>query len=170
MKSTGSIPYQNAVAVLVVPPVNRRSNPKRKALKGSMSAMPASDEHNLKDLPPTSTLLSISSQPNQQELSNILPLGQVPLYNSITAFPSRSQRIALYSLLMRILTAERFVKRAYSKKKKELAGSDPSPSTSKGSHAFLLCADGKAMKRGDPTAVAMALWRLRMYDSEGWEI
>ncbi|KZP31418.1 hypothetical protein FIBSPDRAFT_944955 [Athelia psychrophila] len=39
----------------------------------------------------------------------------------------------------------------------------------KASHAFLLCADEKTANRADMTAVAIALWRIRMWEGAGWE-
>lgn len=167
MRSTGSLPCQNAVAVLIVPPPNRNGLTKERP-KGSLSALPPTDEHVLKNPPPTSILLSAVEDSSNEEISNVLPPLQIPLYNSIAAFPSRSQRAALHALLLRILTAERFVKRFYAKQDPISQPIIKRDSSTKGSHAFLLCADENTVHRGDSTAVALALWRLRMYDSEGW--
>lgn len=165
MRSTGSLPCQNALAVLIVPPPNRNGLTKERP-KGSLSALPPTDEHTLKNPPPTSTLLSASEDSSIEEISDVLPQLRIPLYNSISAFPSRSQRAALHAFLLRILTAERFVKTFYAKKKKNSHIIKPS---NKPSHAFLLCGDENTVHRGDSAAVALALWRLRMYDSVGWE-
>jgi len=158
MRATGTLPYDNALAVLIVPPVNKDTMTKQRP-EASMSAQPPKDEQQLKNLPPTSVLLT-GIKDVSENLGTNLPAHQIPLYNAITAFPSRSQRSALHSLLLRILKAERAHKRLSRKK------SDHSEA-SKGSHAFLLCSDENTGRRGDPAAVAVALWRLRMYDSEG---
>ncbi|KAH9482834.1 hypothetical protein JR316_0004934 [Psilocybe cubensis] len=164
MRSTGSLPCQNALAILICPPLNRNWRTGERP-KGSFSALPPADEHALTNLPPTSTLISASEDVSLEEVSDTLPQLQVPLYNCISAFPSVSQRAALHTLLLRILTTERFVK-TFNKNNRNSHLIKPSR---KHSPAFLLCADENTIHRGDSAAVALALWRLRMYDSEGWQ-
>ena len=168
MRSSGCIPYQNALAVLIVPPVNKdvftRTRP-----KGSMSVAPSEVDDQTR--PPTKPLsvvmpasLSINSELAPQAVSNPL----VPLYNGATAFPDRFQRSALYSVLIRILVSERSMK----KQLREAGASPPNNEgveSSKASHAFLLCSDEDTGKRGDVAGVARALWRLRMFEGEGWQ-
>ena len=161
MRATGSVPYQNAVAVLVLPPVNKDVGTGQRP-EGSMSQLPPEDEHIPPNAPPTSTLLKTSDDFDEDLPGTISPL-RIPLYNAASAFPSRSQRAALYSLLMRILKTEEHVRGLHPK-----IAQPRSPENQKSSHAFLLCSDNKTAKRGDPAAIALALWRLRMYDSEGW--
>ncbi|KAF9557239.1 hypothetical protein CPC08DRAFT_56823 [Agrocybe pediades] len=161
MRTTGTLPYTNALALLIVPPVNKDVITKTRP-QSSMSPLPPQDEHLPKNPPPTSVFLT---GPNDFDdtVGVDLPPRQIPLYNSVSAFPSRAQRAALHSLLLRILAAERTHKRLTRQKTPHVE-----TSSSKGSHAFLLCSDAETGRRGDPAAVAMALWRLRMYDSEGW--
>jgi hypothetical protein len=162
MRSSGFVPYQNALALLIVPPVNKdvvtRTRP-----KGSMSVAPTEvDDHTKPATRPLSVLM-----PASQSMNTELAPRVVPLYNGATAFPDRFQRSALYSILVRILVSERFEKR--------LRDTDASPSrdegveSSKASHAFLLCSNEDTGKRGDVAGVARALWRLRMFEGDGWQ-
>ena len=164
MRSSGFIPYQNALAVLIVPPVNKdvvtRTRP-----KGSMSAAPTEVDDHAK---PTTRPLSILMPVSQNVDSELAPQAVVPLYNGTTAFPDRFQRSALYSILVRILVSERFEK----KQLRDAGDSFPrneGMESSKASHAFLLCSDEDTGKRGDVAGVARALWRLRMFEGEGWQ-
>ncbi|KAF9534141.1 hypothetical protein CPB83DRAFT_803814 [Crepidotus variabilis] len=170
MKTTKTIPYQSAIAVLILPPPNKDPVTKKRP-QPSMSALPPTDEDRPENLPPLSELLSISSDTFPDE-TGMLPRPEVPLYHSITAFPSRSQRAALHIFLTRILTAERHLKRLHNEKNGDKsvipAEKFEAFSVNKSSHAFLLCSDAKTVQRGDTAAVAKALWRLRMYESEGW--
>ena len=171
LKSIGTIPYPNAVAVLVVPQPNRHPITKERPVP-NMSASPPDDEEHPESVPPLSKLMSNSDTALRDE-SGILPHLEIPVYNSITAFPSRSQRAALYQFLTRILAVERFLKRLHFKKanfnpdtsKPENGRGSPAR---KSSHAFVLCSDNMTIRRGDSAAVALALWRLRMYEGDGW--
>ena len=166
MRSSDFIPYQNTLAVLIVPPVNKdiitRTRP-----EGSMSVAPT--EVNVRTKPATRPLsvLMPASQKMENELApQAISSLLVPLYHGTTAFPNCSQRSALYSLLVRILASERFMK-------KRRRGASPPRNegveSSKASHAFLLCSDENTGKRGDAAGVARALWRLRMFEGEGWQ-
>ena len=160
VKSTQSVPYENGVAILVVPPLNKDPTTKERP-RASLSALPPMDEPPLKAPLPVSTLLPVSSQLVNTNLPSSLPLLHIPLYNGITAFPSRSQRSALHGILLRILKAERFIKYLHHKPE----GSK----SSKASHAFLLCSDKATARRGDASGIARALWRLKMYQGLGWQ-
>ena len=167
LKSTGVIPYPSAVAVLDIPPVdvdpitNERPQP-------SMSALPPEDEDRPADAPPISVLMPTSTG-FLKDPDGILPHAQVPLYNSKAAFPSRSQRAALNAILTRILTAEDTVRRLHIKwgKVQPFPTECNSPASTP-SRTLLLCSDSSTAKRGDPAAIARALWRLGMYESDGW--
>jgi len=159
VKSTKSAPYENGVAILVVPPLNK--DPATKERPGaSLSPLPPVDERPLEASLPVSTLLPVSPQLVNTDLPSSFPLLHIPLYHGITAFPSRSQRSALHGILLRILKAERFIKYLYHKSE---------GSKSKASHAFLLCSDKANARRGDASGVARALWRLKMYEGSGWQ-
>jgi hypothetical protein len=167
MRSSGFIPYQNALAVLILPPVNKdivtRTRPNR-----SMSVALTGVNQTKPPTRPLSVLMPVSSS-NGELAPQAIPSPVVPLYNGATAFPDRSQRSALYSILVRILVLERFIK----KRLRSVGVSPPKneevESSSKASHAFLLCSDEDTVKRGDVAGVARALWRLRMFEGEGWQ-
>ena len=166
MRSSGFIPYQNALAVLIVPPVNKDVLTGTRP-KGSMSAAPTElDDHTKPTTKPLSVLMPVSQNVDNE----MAPQAVVPLYNGTTAFPDRFQRSALYSILVRILVSERFEKKQL--QLREAGVSSPRKEeveSSKASHAFLLCSNEDTGKRGDVAGVARALWRLRMFEGEGWQ-
>ncbi|KAK0491118.1 hypothetical protein IW261DRAFT_65946 [Armillaria novae-zelandiae] len=175
VKNTGTIPYPNAVALLVVPPLKPDPQSKKK-LEGSMSPLPLTEEEEkippgVQDRPslPLSTLYPMSSHMvTASDLPQQLSSPQVPFYNGVSLFPAGPQRASLHALLLRILTIERQARvRA---KANSSTGMTNAKGDQKGSHAFLLCSDEETVKRGDTAAVAVALWRLRMFE-EGtdWE-
>jgi hypothetical protein len=117
----------------------------------------------------------------------------VPLYNGISLFPSRSQRATFHTLLSRLLkieqqarwrgksdlpgTATKDAERAKAVEdghsgKNVTAGNSPSKKAKgddkdKASHAFLLRSDQGTVCRADSVPLAIALWRLRMWESQG---
>ncbi|PBL02645.1 hypothetical protein ARMGADRAFT_265070 [Armillaria gallica] len=175
VKNKGTIPYPNAVALLVVPPLKPDPQSKKK-VEGSTSPLPLTEAEEkippgVQDRPslPLSTLYPLSSHAiTASDLSQQLSSPQVPFYNGVSLFPARPQRASLHALLLRILTIERQARvRA---KANSSTGTTNAKGDQKGSHAFLLCSDEETIKRGDTAAVAVALWRLRMFE-EGtdWE-
>lgn len=168
--STGILPYGGAVAVLVAPRPNRDRVTKERP-QPSMSARPPEDEEMREGLPPVSVLMPNSTLSVPDETALLPPL-KIPLYNSISAFPSRSQRAALYDFLTRILAAERFFKRLRDPRRTNPTESleEIKEDSGKGSHAFILYSNKQTARKADSAAVALALWRLRMYESEGWAL
>ncbi|KAK0190852.1 hypothetical protein F5146DRAFT_1223673 [Armillaria mellea] len=175
VKNTGTIPYPNVVALLVVPPLKPDPQSKKK-VESSMSPLPLTEEEEkippgVQDRPPLplSTLYPMSSHAiTASDLSQQLSSPQVPFYNGVSLFPARAQRASLHALLLRILTIERQAR--VRSRAKSSTGMTNAKGDQKGSHAFLLCSDEETIKRGDTAAVAVALWRLRMFE-EGtdWE-
>lgn len=167
MRSSGFIPYQNALAVLIVPPVNKDVVTGTRP-KGSMSDAPTEADDRIKPATrPLSVLMPVSQRMESGLAPQALSSPVVPLYNGATAFPDRLQRSALYSILVRILVSERFLRQ-------QLRATGASPKnegveSSKASHAFLLCSDENTGKHGDVAGIACALWRLRMFEGDGWQ-
>lgn len=154
---TGVIPFPDAVAVLVVPPLNRDPITKLRP-EGSMSAAPlVQHERPTPLLPPLSTLHPTTSQ------------ARVPYYNGISLFPAREQRAALHALLLRLLTIERKTRHRFSFSPGTRKATDKDDDSHKPSHAFLLCSNAEIIKRADVAAVAIALWRVRMFEGGGWD-
>lgn len=130
-------------------------------------------------------------------IGNILPRPRIPLYNGVTLFPSRPQRAALHVRLLSILGVERQAQRDAAAKyasaqrnhKRELGSEQEREEgeekegnhqereeqrwqrgdDKKRSHAFLLCADGENVLRADAIPLAIALWRVRMWEGAGWD-
>lgn len=160
VRETGIVPYPNALAILVVPPVNRDPETKERA-QASMSPLPIPDtpvERKRPDLPMFTSLSASSSEE------------QIPLYNAASLFPLREQRAALHSILLRILGSEQNA-RKLTHKRQETEGDkkERRKGDQKGSHAFLLCSNGESIRRGDSAATAIALWRLRLFEGGDWE-
>ena len=172
IRSTGVIPYPKAVAILVVPPLNRDPVSQTRP-EASMSASPLVEcvSPSLVN-PPLRLPLSIlhPTTASKAESDSTLPQARIPLYNGVSLFPARPQRAALYDLLIRLLDIE--------KRSRNRTSSTPdSPRTAdvvndwdkKGSHAFLLCSDAEVSRRADVAAVGIALWRVRMFEGCGWD-
>ncbi|KZT12834.1 uncharacterized protein LAESUDRAFT_808363 [Laetiporus sulphureus 93-53] len=196
VRSTGIIPYENAVAVLVVPPLNRDQLTKKRP-EPSMSSAPLdpptvadSPPQYSRPLPPLSEFLRTGPETFEDDdsLSSLIPQSKVPLYNGLSLFPSRNQRAALHSALCDLLKIEwqhRFQENA--QKARAARVSIPHTGTprippderkrktpwphgdDKGSHAFLLCSDEKTIMRADTVPLAIALWRIRIWEGAGWE-
>jgi hypothetical protein len=197
-KSTGIIPYENAVAVLVVPPLNRDPLTKKrpepyvdadpiKQDVATYTPLPTGQSKASVDIeldqptparpsPPLSTLHPVAEPSDHNDLPDYLPPSKVPLYNGLSLFPSRSQRAALHARLNRLLLVERRARyREHGRPERSEA-----PRTAeledkwargdqKASHAYLLCSDEKTSRRADMAAAAIALWRVRMWEGAGWE-
>jgi len=118
---------------------------------------------------------SNSRPPVDDVLPDVVGTARIPLYNGLTLFPRKTQRAALYAQLCRILTIAK-------RNRQSMLSTLPSPShTDRGrargddraSHAFLLTSDKETTKSADVAAVAIGLWRVRMYegasgDDRGW--
>ncbi|CAL1701457.1 unnamed protein product [Somion occarium] len=194
VRNTGVIPYEGAVAILVVPPVNKNPITKKRP-EPDASPLPPDVEETvrpdkvLKPLPPLSVLHPVSHQEPDDgtdlSLHVTLPNPRVPLYNGLALFPSRGMRAALHKQLNSLLFAERRARwRQLQKtsasnvnKSDENSGetdiaeplSSDYPSDRKASHAYLLCSDAATMLRADAVPLAIALWRLRMWEGAGWK-
>ncbi|KAK7049648.1 hypothetical protein VNI00_005679 [Paramarasmius palmivorus] len=168
MQTSGTLPIDNAIAVLVVPPVSRNPATKQRP-QASMSSHPPMEEaeksptnapnRTMSTLYPTTTTES-------SQMSETLPTHQIPLYHGALAFPESSQRAALYELLSKILGVER---NARYKAKMNTPESRSRKGENKYSHAFVLMSDENTIQFADTAAVALALWRLRMFEGMGWE-
>lgn len=96
---------------------------------------------------------------------------RAPLYNGTTLFPSRTQRAALHKALCDVLLVERRARwreEGTSKSSPE-KGDKWARGEAKASHAFVLCSNAKSIMRSDAVPLSIALWRLRMWEDDGWE-
>lgn len=173
IKNINTIPYPSAVAVLVVPPLNKDPTTGRRPEPNGTS-FPDSPELSLipkRPSLPLSQLLPVATGENHG-----FPLSRIPLYNGITLFPSRCQRAALHSALNRLLYIERrsrhkmqHIEKTQGDKLQDSphdAYGKPSRGDHKASHAYLLCSDAQTLPRTDAVPLAIALWRLRMWEDD----
>lgn len=185
VRETGSIPFEDAVAILVVPPVNRDTKTKERP-KPHYSALPESSPPReeatpKRPLPPASILLPTSPPPKPPSendcnagLPDVLSTPKVPLYNGVPLFPTKPTRAALHKLLCDLLAVEASGRyRSRSQEGVLEGGSDSKKGTpvkgdQKASHAFLLCSSAETLMRVDVVPLAVALWRLRVWSGEPW--
>lgn len=191
IKDTGMISHEGALALLVVPPPNKNPLSKQRP-EPSTSSIPLNDEEanspfTAKDLPVSVLLSVVKPSPDQevnesQDTPNSFTRARVPLYNSVSVFPSRSQRTALYAALNRLLKAERRSRMRSQIRLRshespgggntaagELKSSNGrAKGDGKGSHAYLLSSTSDTLLRADSVPLALALWRLRMWEGQGW--
>ncbi|KAH9843925.1 uncharacterized protein C8Q71DRAFT_800784 [Rhodofomes roseus] len=191
LKASGTIPQEDAVAVLVVPPVNK--NPAtRTRPEPSMSSLPppgagVPNEDGGRPRNPVSTLMPTTTSDAFEDgkLSNILPHARVPLYNGVALFPDPQQRASCHKSLTELLHVERQARRreaahsARQQGRSESASENAEPGSKdtarsrgdeKGSHAFLLRSNAKTILRADTVPLTIALWRLRMWEGQGWTL
>ncbi|KAF7301401.1 hypothetical protein MIND_00705300 [Mycena indigotica] len=170
LKETGILPFPGALAVVVLPPVNR--DPETKQRQNSEAAMSASP---LEELPradpkreplplsvlyPTSAPVPLGEWPTffpSTSPANTMPpplaVEQVPLFNSVALFPGRTHRAKLYELFTEILGLQG--------KSRSSAKMTTNKGDNKASHAFLLCSSDEV----DVGALGIALWRIRMWET-----
>ncbi|KIK65415.1 hypothetical protein GYMLUDRAFT_219430 [Collybiopsis luxurians FD-317 M1] len=173
-KSSGVIPVKNAMAVIVVPPLNRNPETKERP-KGSMSPFPppqdlAASPPQFKHAPlPMCTLHPTSD--HEEELPKDVHLSQsrVPFYNGVYLFPNPEQRAMLRSLLNRILAISR--RQNLKKSNSAIPGGedDDSEVDKHASHAYVLMSDERTALTADMAGVGVALWRIPMFEGMGWE-
>lgn len=167
LRKTETIPWSGAACVLVVPPLNRDPGSKERPVPHSNSLPPEDplmDSKRLPALPPLATFHNTAGTSNDKLLPFLrvhhLPKAKVPLYNGLSLFPSRSQRAALHEKLCEVLNVER---KARSK------ANIKSDRKEKASHAFVLFSNERTITRADTVPLAIALWRVRMWEGCGWE-
>ncbi|KAL0581999.1 hypothetical protein V5O48_000057 [Marasmius crinis-equi] len=165
LQSTGTVSIKNAVALLVVPPVSRNPVTKERATPSMSSSPPSPDSEQGNDTARSlSSLYPVSSpspspSPSGSTIPEPLAAHQVPLYHGVSTFPEGTQRAALHKLLLQILAVERRAR----------YGRNESQTKEKYSHAFVLLSDESNIRHGDIAAVAIALWRIRMFEGSGWD-
>lgn len=190
VRDMGCVPFPGAIAVLVVPPVNR--NPKTKERpKPHNSALPepplTADNHGSppkRPLPSASVLLPTSppSTPGEyhdvEALPDVISTAKVPLYNGVPLFPTKPTRAALHKLLCELLAIDaraRYYRPRPTKRDGQACSEDQgriektrAKGDQKASHAFLLCSSVETLARADAVPLAVALWRLRVWNGEPW--
>lgn len=175
----GGKPLQDrdAVAILVVPPLNRDSTSKMRPVPNT-SPLPElpSEERPMTykgDPLPLSTMCRVSAQGDYQGLPDVMTPMKVPLYNGIALFPSKTQRAALHERLCRLLMVERRARWRQHGPVWTSESGDSRPVSRRlngvASPAFLLRSGAETVLRADTVPLAIALWRLRMWEGDTWE-
>lgn len=163
IRTTQCIPHPGALAVLIVPPLQKDPATGLRPAPNMSPAPPPPDSapppKNPLTLPACRLYPTRPSQWPDDAGDGIVPEERIPLYNGVVMFPERGQRAALEALLRRLLQLERDARKA-----------ETAQPGGKTSHAFLLCSDDESVLRGDTTGVAVALWRLRMFDDTGEDL
>ncbi|THH12208.1 hypothetical protein EW145_g138 [Phellinidium pouzarii] len=172
MKSSGHIPWEGAAFVIVAPPVNRNPETNQRPRTVLESPLPAefSDQLDLpeKSLPPLPLLstLSLKEDPAYDEsidflLDSHLPHSRVPIYNALSLFPERTSRAVLHEKLCEVLNVERSARW-------RINGHADGDLSDKPSHAFIVFSSARHITRVDSVPLAVALWRVRMWEGAGW--
>ncbi|KAF7331963.1 hypothetical protein MKEN_00076600 [Mycena kentingensis (nom. inval.)] len=169
VRDSGVIPYADAIAVLVLPPLNRNPESKQRedttnALSdGPLEAVGPSVEPK-RQVPPVCVLHRTSPSTGKED--DLLPsffsagdrprhsVEKLPLFNGVPLIPHRKQRAKMYEFLTEILSLEGHARRR--------AGCDQSPVTDKASHAFLISASDEV----DLVPLVIAMWRIRLWEGE----
>lgn len=156
----GQITQPGAVAVLIVPPIQKTTllqAQEGKDYHQKTSAHPLSELYPCATIPASSAGLQLSSP----------SLHMIPIYNSVTLFPSPLLRHELYTRLQAILTMERNARwrqaSTYSQSIRDGVANE------KSSHAYIIFADHDTIRRSDSTPLVVALWRLRLWEGQGWD-
>lgn len=171
IKDTGVIPYPSAVALLIVPPLNKDPRTKQRPQPNRTGYPDSQGAHSIPIAPrfPLSQLYSAGASPSSTEDAVPKhPHPQIPLYNGASLFPSRPQRAALHISLGNLLSVERCA-RHRSQLRPTPAAKDTTYDgralgDQKASHAYLLCSDAETLLRADAVPLAIALWRVRMWE------
>ena len=162
-RKAGTISNPGATAVLVVPPVKKSllnggapdasPNPTEETRTSTISTKPR---------PPLSVLHPASAK-DVLEMPGLAP-HKIPLYNSISLFPFPTQRAALHQRLCAILKEDTITRWNQLDRPEPRNNSQPRRDEIKPSHAFLVYSDNSTVKRADTVPLAIALWRLRMWE------
>ena len=186
----GREPLQDpdAVAILVVPPLNRDPTTKTRPAP-TTSPLPEPEPEPETPLPlaleerprttndgrplPLSTMCYAVSPKDTQGLPDVITPMKVPLYNGVALFPSKAQRAAFHERLCKLLEVERDARwrQHYLTLSSESGENRLVTRHPKGlaSPAFLLRSGAETVLRADTVPLAIALWRLRMWESDSWE-
>jgi hypothetical protein len=170
---------QDAVVILVVPPLNRDPATKMRPMSNESPLPPElpplgvqPTAYNGDPLPLSTMCEAFSPKDNQNLPDDIAPM-KVPLYNGVALFPSKAQRAALHERLCKVLMIERRARwRRHGIVSTSKSG-DSRPATRSlnnvASPAFLLRSGAETVLRADTVPLAIALWRLRMWEGDSWE-
>jgi hypothetical protein len=170
---------QDAVVVLVVPPLNRNPATKMRPVPNALPLPPELPPLEAQPIAyngdplPLSTMCNAVSLKDYQGVPDVITPMKVPLYNGVTLFPSMVQRAALHERLCKVLMVERRARWRQHGVVSTSESGDGRPATrclnKVASPAFLLRSGAETVLRADTVPLAIALWRLRMWEGDSWE-
>jgi len=169
----------DAVAVLVVPPPSRDPITKARPVPNTSPLPPTLSSMEVRPMTPNGDPLPLSTMcyavlPKDYEGSpDVITPMKVPLYNGAALFPSKPQRAALHDRLCKVLMVERRARWRQHGPVSTSESGDGRPATRRTnevpSPAFLLRSGPGTVLRADAVPLAIALWRLRMWEGDSWE-
>lgn len=159
IKSSGWLSHPGAVAILIVPPVQKKT---------LLCAQEPQDfqQSRICQIYPNVLIPNSSSTGSQALLSP----NMIPVYDGAALFPSPRLRHELRQRLQILLTVER--KARWQQKKaifQEPSIIKDQDSKLKSSHAYIIFADHDTAQRSDSVPLVIALWRLRLWEGFGWD-
>jgi hypothetical protein len=169
----------DAVAVLVVPSLNRdlttkaRVVPDASPLPPKLPSMKVQPTTRDGDPLPLSTMCYAVPPKDYEGSPDVITPMKVPLYNGVALFPSQPQHVALHERLCKVLKVERRARWRQHGPVSTSESGDGRPATRRpnqvSSPAFLLRSGAGTVLRADTVPLAIALWRLRMWEGDSWE-
>lgn len=142
------IPWQDAVAVVNVPPISKWIEPSMSPFPLPLDPeMKANAAHPVALFHPVSR---DSTLPSNFQYRDVLPSAKVPLYDSLSLFPHAAQRAAFYQLL--------------GQAQSRLDAAQGKQDSSSDSDAYLLSSNSEIIQLVDMPAVAIAMWRVYLYE------
>ncbi|KAG6817193.1 hypothetical protein H0H87_011551 [Tephrocybe sp. NHM501043] len=186
IRDTETIPHPGALAVLVVPPLQKDRATGLRPEPNMLAAPPppASDHAALTARRSASTppcvlypvRAATEAEWDENAGQGVVPRERVPLYHGSVMFPDRGQRAAMHASLLRLLRAEWNAGYVHERGAEKAEGNGNGNGNRNGvgkdkpSHAFLVSSNAETVLRGDTAPLAIALWRLRMFEDPGEDI
>lgn len=170
----------DAVAVLVVPELKRDPTTKTRPVPNASPLPPKLQPieelqpmtRNGEPLPLSTMCYDVLPKDYEGSPDVITPM-KIPLYNGVALFPSKPQRAALHERLCKVLMVERRARWRQHGPVSTSKSGDGRPATRRPSEvrspAFLLRSGAQTILRADSVPLAIALWRLRMWEGDSWE-
>lgn len=177
IKQDGILSLEGAIAVIIIPPLNKNPASKERP-EPSTSAPPtisSSRDGTKTNKYPIAELYPVEHQQNswaEGDSLTSMTSAKVPLYNGVSLFPESSQRAAFYQVLQNIMRIEKQARHRQSSSTTKCSGTashnDVDREDRKESHAYVLYSTSATLERADSVPLAIALWRLRMWEGGGW--
>lgn len=169
----------DAVAILVVPEFNRDPITKTRPVPNISPFPPDLPSTEVQPITrngdplPLSTMCYAASPKDYEGSPDVVTPMKVPLYNGVALFPLKPQRAALHERLCKVLMVERRARWRQHGPVSTSESGDGRPATRRPtkvpSPAFLLRSGAETVLRADTVPLAIALWRLRMWEGDNWE-